>query len=58
MTTRPDPSLPGPRETTEGEPEAASLLSPPTPLQQQLPGSTETLAHLGFPQRPVLRDDT
>lgn len=58
MTTRPDPSLPGPRETTEGEPEAVSLLSPPTPLQQQLPGSTETLAHLGFPQRPALRDDT
>lgn len=58
MTTRPDPSLPGPRETTEGESEAASLLSPPTPLQQQLPGSTETLAHLGFSQRPALRDDT
>lgn len=58
MTTRPDPSLPGPRKTTEGEPEAASLLSPPTPLQQQLPGSIETPVHLGFPQRPALRDDT
>lgn len=57
MTTRPDPSRPGPTETTEGEPKAASLLSPP-PLKQELPGSTETPAHLSFPQRPALRDDT
>lgn len=58
MTTRPDTSRPGPRETTEGEPEAASFRSPPPPQQHQLPGSTETPAHLCFPQRPALRDGT
>lgn len=58
MTTRPDSSRPGPRDTTEGEPEAASLLSPPPPLQQHLPGSAETPVHLCFPQRPALRDGT
>lgn len=58
MTTRPDPSRPGPRETTGRESEAALLLSPPPPLHQQLPGSTETPAHLSFPQRPALRDGT
>lgn len=58
MTTRPDPSRPGPRETTEREPEAASLLSSLPPLQQQLLGSTETPAHLCFPRRPALRDGT
>lgn len=58
MTTKPDPSRPGPRETTERESEAALLLSPPPPLHQQLPGSAETPAHLSFPQRPALRDGT
>lgn len=50
MTTRPDPSRPGPRATAEREPEVASLLSP-APQQRELLGSAETLAHLGFPQR-------
>lgn len=58
MTTRPDPSRPGPREKIEREPEAASLLSPLPQLQQQLPGSTETPAHRSFPQRPALQDGT
>ena len=58
MTSRPDPSRPGPRETTEGETVAALLLSPPPQQQQQLPGSTETPAHLSFPQRPALRENT
>lgn len=58
MTTRPYPSRPGPRETIEGEPEAASLLSPTPRLQPQLPGSTETPARLRLPQRPALRDGT
>lgn len=49
MTTRPDPSRPGPRETTEGELEAASLLSPPPLLQRQLPGSTRHLLTSAFP---------
>lgn len=49
MTTRPDPSRPGPRETTEGELEADSLLSPPPPLQQQLSGSTRHLLTSAFP---------
>lgn len=58
MTSRPDPSRPGPRETTEDETLAALLLSPPPPLQPQLPGSTETPAHLSFPQRAALGDGT
>lgn len=57
MTSRPDPSRPGPRETTEGETVAALLLSPP-PQQQQLPGCTETPARFSFPPWPALLDNT
>nr|XP_020030258.1 bcl-2-binding component 3-like [Castor canadensis] len=57
MTKGPDPSRPGSRHTTIEEPEAALLLSPP-PLQQELPGCTETPAHLSFPQHRARRDGT
>lgn len=57
MTTRPDLSRPGPRDTTEEEPKAALLLSPP-PLQREVPGSTETPAHLSFAQRAALQNET
>ncbi|MBZ3869705.1 hypothetical protein SUZIE_104240 [Sciurus carolinensis] len=57
MKARPDPSRPGPRDTTEGKSEAALPLSPP-PLQRELPASTKPPAHPNFPQRPVLPDGT
>lgn len=57
MTTRPNLSRPGPRNTTEGEHRAALLLSPLS-LQQQLPGSTKTPPHLSFAQPLALLDRT
>lgn len=56
MTTRPDPSRPGLRDTAARQPEAASLLSPPQ-QQPELADPTETLAHHRVPQRPAPPQD-
>lgn len=55
MTTRPYPSRPGPGETTEGEPGAASLLSSTPPLRARLLCSAAK-AQLSLPLRRARRD--